>query len=404
MLPTLRTLAVAASLLSTIPTAVEAQQTFDVATVSEFQNAYSLAAEGDTILFAPGLYTFSTPGFDVSKAIRLASQGGTVGIDATAAPSRLRGPASGGALVVEGLDFVRATNLIPVVGLEVSGGPGSVWLVDCVASAPYIGTPGVIVSDATLFATDCRFSGGEWFLNPLTLAALEGGSGILSSQADLRLDGCTLLGGDGVSQGFPPFEFGAGGHALEATGGSIIATATKFVAGDGGSGTLGPMTPPPQPGGDALRLEGNVPVDVALWRCRLEPGVSKTGGAAGEPFAGQGYDPTSVFEDPFDVGLDAPNTALGGQSVQIDFATSDLSYPRFLLVDVVAGPPLLGSLAFDYVLGSKPLSLILPAAGPLTAVAPSPPNGTGALWLSLQGVTVAANQPVFTAPRWLGIF
>ena len=304
--------------------------------------------------------------------------------------------------MVEGLDFVRFTNPVPVVGLEVSGGPGSVWLADCVASGSYIGTPGVIVSDATLFATDCRFNGGQWFLNPLTLPALEGGSGILSGQSELRLDGCTLVGGDGVSQGFPPFEFGAGGHALEATGGSIIATGTKFLAGDGGSGTLGPMTPPPQPGGDALRLEGSVPVEASLWRCRLEPGVSQTGGAAGEAFAGQGYDPANVFEDPFDVGLDAPNTVLGGQSVQIDFATSDPTYPRFLLVDVVAGTPLLGSLAFDYVLGSQPPSLLLPSAGPLTA-GTSPPV-SGALWLSLQGVTIAAGEPVFTAPRWLGIF
>ena len=388
------------------------QQVFHVASESEWETAYAQAVDGDTILFAPGTYLFFTPPqptFSVNKAIRIAGDGGVASLRSFVSPHFVQAPPSGGALVLENLSFSPLFGQSSGPGLVVSGGAGSVWMHGCSASGFGFALPGLSVGGAELYASSCSFSGAPSFGLSGGSSSTDGGPGVSANGASLHFDDCTLqgLGGHSAWAGNPSTS--DGGPALRATDGSVVATGTTFTAGSGGGSTT-LYCPTPGDGGHAFELDGAAPTSLSLWACSVAAGSAGGGapgcsgvGVPGAPFSGTGYDPAAVFTHPFDVGLDAPGTVAAGSTVSVDFATEDVAFPRFLLVEAAVGPPLLGSLAFDYALGPQPVVLVLPASGPLAAATQPLPPGSGALWASLQGLTVAAGQPVFTPPRWVGL-
>jgi len=362
--------------------------------------AAQIAADGDTLLVAEGLYPTTAVPFVPIQGRSLVIQAEP---DAQVFVNELAiaDLAEGQTVVVRGMTIGRAT------------------LVSSFASAPNRGT---------VVFEDCDFANVPAFAARRGLSAFDSASVVLV-RCDLRIDApgvlavrhaleavdssvhlydCTLRGADGRDAA-PDLEPLAGGSGARVDGGFLFASNTLFLGGDGGlGGEVQGACRDGRPGGDGLRLENGAVARVL--------GSVFAGGAGGAtspacaPLAGPGPDGATTAVDPgtlLDLLPGAPRSFRAAAVVREGEPRTEAfeGAPGELVVQFHATAPLpvavfLEPLGTTSLIGTGLVSTVagvLPATGVLSTAVPLGELGPGVETVTLY------QQPAFADPSTLGV-
>lgn len=292
---------------------------------SEIQWAVDAAADGDTILVAPGQYQSV---FIANKSLAL------VGIDASGgqrpvvrAQIEVRGLAAARMVTVRGFRIEPSTSQGLVFhGMVLWMNAGSVVVEDVdVAESPavlFMPGAGYVRDCQQAVFTRCTLHGARGS-EALVGIGDAGAAGFRAENSRVFLYDCEVIGGDGFDASTGVFAIAPatrGGAGLELMGGEVTCVGTSIRGGSGGDGFFSGQCFPSADGGDAVVTTGL----VRLVGAQVFPGMPGTDplgcpqiGVAGEALVATGGTIQTIPVTPRT--LEVPEWAAEGQPVTLTF-------------------------------------------------------------------------------------